>query len=85
MAVADDEGDAGSHLRSVAVLLGRNRLDGIGRTLVERRMGADRQRDQAEQGDTNSHRASGDAELPYIHHVPFPIVDQAHCLGPRAS
>ena len=88
MTIADHEGDAGSLLHRLAALFGRDRLGGIlggiGPTLVQRGMGADRQRDQADQRDANGQRAAGDAVLPYIHHVQFPIVDQGAPVS-RAS
>ena len=76
MAVADHEREAGSLAGSIAVLLGRDGLGGIERALVERGMGADRQRHHADECGGNGDRAAGDAELPKIHAFRFPIKDQ---------
>ena len=53
-------------LRSVSRLLGTDRLGRIQRALVQRGMGADRQRHHAKQAGDHGNRTTGD-ELPYIH------------------
>ena len=68
MAIADDQRNPGSFCADIGILFGRDRLGGIERTLVQRRMGADRQRHQADQSGGDGDRAAGDAKLPNIHH-----------------
>ena len=76
MAIADHQCNAGSFCRGVRILFGRDCLGGIERTLVERGMGADRQRHQADQRGGHGDRASGYAKLTYFHNLQIPIVDQ---------
>ena len=78
MAIADHERNAGGRCADRAGLFGRDRLGGIERTLVQRRMGADRQRHQADESDGNGDRAAGDAKLPEIHRVTIPKFVQRH-------
>ena len=76
MAVADHQRNAGSPGANVGILFGRDRLGGIERTLVERSMGADRQRHQADQSGGNGDRAAGNPKLTYFHNLQIPISDQ---------
>jgi hypothetical protein len=67
MAIADDEREARLLVRGVGRLLGADRLGSIQRALVERGMGADRQRHHANHAGDHGDRTTGD-ELPNIHH-----------------
>ncbi len=75
--IADDEGDAGSRVADRSGMLGRDRLGGIERTLVQRRMGADHQRHQADQGGGNGDGAAGDAGIPRSIAIQFPSCPEA--------
>jgi hypothetical protein len=71
MAVADDQREAGGPGNAPALLgrLGRDRLGGVERALVQRGMGADHHRHQAGKGYGDGDRAAGNPELAKIHSV----------------
>src|SRR5947208_16923626 len=72
MAVTDHERNAAGRGADRAGLFGPDRLGSVKRTLVERGMGADRQRHHACESDRNGDGAAGDAELTEIHRVTIP-------------
>ena len=84
MTVADHQRDPRSPLGGIGALLGGDRLGGIQRPLVQRGMGADRQRHHADQSGGNGDRAAGDAELPDIHRGSFLVIHgRAKLVAPR--
>src|SRR4029079_13168556 len=72
MPFADHQRNAVGGGADRAGLLGPDRLGGVERTLVQRGMGADRQRHQADESDGNGGGAAGDAELTEVHRVTIP-------------
>src|SRR5258707_12542505 len=54
-------------------LLRGDRVGRIQRPLVQRSVGANRQRHHARQNGDNGDRAAGDRERPYIHRGSFPV------------
>ena len=73
MAVADHQRDPrGVPGDTGCALLGRDRLGGIQRPHVQRRMGADRQRHHAGQSDGDGDRDGGRSKLRHLHHKFIP-------------
>src|SRR3954449_10740185 len=74
MTVADYQSQTRGFCRGIASLLGADRLGRIERALVQRRMGADRQRHHAKEAGDHRDRTTGDAKLPEIHNSSFLII-----------
>ena len=83
MAVADHERNAAGRGADRAGLFGADRLGSVERTLVQRGMGADRQRHHACESNGNGDGAAGDPELTKVHRVTIPSSVQRHQARPR--